>query len=69
MATWCNCQHKMLPSGQESECGSCPEMEARTIARRRGDGRIEAILPKPRTSNPNFLSDLLADWQADQKQP
>jgi hypothetical protein len=44
-------------------------MEARTIARRRGDGRIEAIFPKPRTSNPNFLSDLLADWQADQKQP
>jgi hypothetical protein len=25
--------------------------------------------PKPRVSNPNFLSGLLADWQADQKRP
>jgi hypothetical protein len=50
----------------------CGHAARRNMPLQHMDGvhKIEvANWPKPRVSNPNFLSELLADWQADQKRP
>lgn len=49
--------------------GPVMEPDDRKIEGERNEsGQFEvAHWPKPRASNPNFLSELLADWQAAQK--